>query len=257
MHYYKFNISDYKAHTEHLELLEDLAFRRMLDWMYLHEKPLPKNVNEIARFIRMRSHCDCIEYVLQEFFIKEKDGYYNARVEKELGNFQKKSDMAKKSAEARWKKKTNKNNDLDNANASKTQCEDNADGMLNTKHKTLNTKQETLNNIISCELEEIKDLYNATIDNEKANWSKIQELTTKRKNLIKNLISFAKKRIKQSEDQNEKPVKYLERLLSAMANDGFHSGKNPSTQYPNGYKWTFDQVAKQDNLIKFIERESA
>lgn len=144
MHYYKFNISDYKAHTEHLELLEDLAFRRMLDWMYLHEKPLPKNIDEIARFIRMRSHNDCIAYVLQEFFIKTKDGFINERVGKELGNFQKKSAMAKKSADARWKKNNNKNNDLANANASKTQCDDNANGMLNTKHKTLNTKQETI-----------------------------------------------------------------------------------------------------------------
>ena len=76
MHYYKFNISDYKAHTEHLELLEDLAFRRMLDWMYLHEKPLPKNIDEIARFIRMRTHNDCIAYVLQEFFIKTKGRIY-------------------------------------------------------------------------------------------------------------------------------------------------------------------------------------
>ena len=96
MHYYKFNISDYKAHTEHLELLEDLAFRRMLDWMYLHEKPLPKTVEEIARFIRMRTHCDCIANVLQEFFTKTKDGFINERVGKELGNFQKKSQLAKK-----------------------------------------------------------------------------------------------------------------------------------------------------------------
>lgn len=146
MHYYKFNISDYKAHTEHLELLEDLAFRRMLDWMYLHEKPLPKNIDEIARFIRMRSHNDCIAYVLREFFVKTKDGFINERVGKELGNFQKKSELAKKSAEARWKKNNSKNNDLANANALQTQCDDNANGMLNTKHKTLNTKQETLTN---------------------------------------------------------------------------------------------------------------
>lgn len=146
MHYYKFNISDYKAHTEHLELLEDLAFRRMLDWMYLHEKPLPKEVNEIARFIRMRTHCDCITNVLHEYFTKTKGGFINERVGKELGNFQKKSALAKKSAEARWKKNTSKNNDLPDANALQTQCDSDANGMLNTKHKTLNTKQETLNN---------------------------------------------------------------------------------------------------------------
>ena len=140
MHYYKFNIGDYKSHTEHLELLEDLAFRRMLDWLYLHEKPLPKNVDEIARMIRMRTHNDCIEYVLQNYFKRIADGWINERVSRELGNYQEKSEKAKKSAEVRWKKNNNENNDLDDANALQTDSERNA------KHKTLNTKQETLNN---------------------------------------------------------------------------------------------------------------
>jgi hypothetical protein len=84
---------------------------------------------------------------LQEFFTKTKEGFINERVAKELGDFQKKSALAKKSAEVRWKKKANKNNDLDNANACETQSESDANGMLNNKHKTINIKQETVNNI--------------------------------------------------------------------------------------------------------------
>ena len=94
--------------------------------------------------------------------LRLKDGFINERVGKELGNFQKKSELAKKSAEARWKKNNNKNNDLDNANASKTQCDDDANGMLNTKHKTLNTKQETLTNNKSSNEDEIKFLESIT-----------------------------------------------------------------------------------------------
>jgi uncharacterized protein YdaU (DUF1376 family) len=56
MHYYQFNIGDYQSHTNHLDPLEDLAYRRMLDWCYLHEKPLPLDANEIARIIRLRDH---------------------------------------------------------------------------------------------------------------------------------------------------------------------------------------------------------
>ena len=105
MHFYKFHISDYKSHTEHLELMEDLAYRRMLDWCYLHESPLPKDKKDIARLIRMRTQCDCITNVLREFFDKDKDGnYINKRVFLEINETNKKSSQARDAANARWDK---------------------------------------------------------------------------------------------------------------------------------------------------------
>ncbi len=137
MHYYQFNIGDYKSHTDHLDLHEDLAFRRMMDWCYLHESPLPLDLNVIAKKILMRSHTDSIANVLGEFFHKTEEGYLNKRINSEVEAFKAKSDKARKSAEARWNKvKTQCDG---NANALKTQCDGNA------KHKPLNTKQETLN----------------------------------------------------------------------------------------------------------------
>lgn len=141
MHYYQFNIGDYKSHTEHLEPMEDLAFRRMMDWCYLHEKPLPLDIKEIERLIRMRTHSDSIAYVLQTYFDRTADGYANSRIMHEIDKYQEKSDKAKKSAQARWNKKASKQADLPDANALRPECEGNA------KHKTLNTKQEPLNNI--------------------------------------------------------------------------------------------------------------
>jgi uncharacterized protein YdaU (DUF1376 family) len=79
MFYYSFNIGDYQSHTSHhLSEMEDLAYRRMLDWCYLHEKPLPDDVEEIARQIRMRTHCDCIAIVLREYFKRTDDGWVSA-----------------------------------------------------------------------------------------------------------------------------------------------------------------------------------
>ena len=40
MNYYPFHIGDYASHTRHLTLMEDLAYRRLLDLYYLHERPL-------------------------------------------------------------------------------------------------------------------------------------------------------------------------------------------------------------------------
>jgi hypothetical protein len=114
-----------------------------------------------------------------------------------------------------------------------------------------------INNITICEIEDVINLYNATIDNHKPNWSKVQEITNKRKNLTKSIIKLAKRRIKQSEDQNEKPVKYLERLFTAMAQDDYHAGKQPSAKYPNCFRWRYDNFATETNIISFIEKESA
>lgn len=138
MHYYQFNIGDYKSHTDYLEPLEDLAYRRMLDWCYLNEIPLPLDVDEIARLIKMRSHTECIAVVLQDFFERSASGYVQPRIQREVAAYQEKSDKAKKSAEARWKKKPSKINGSGDANALQTECEGNA------KHKPLTNNHKPL-----------------------------------------------------------------------------------------------------------------
>lgn len=133
MHYYKFNISDYKSHTEHLDLMEDLAYRRMLDWCYLHESPLPKDKKDIARLIRMRTHSECIATVLREFFTKDKNGdYINKRIFLEINATSEKSSKARDAANARWDKAST------DANALQTECERNA--TQDPRHKTQDTR---------------------------------------------------------------------------------------------------------------------
>lgn len=148
MFYYQFNIGDYQSHTSHLSEMEDLAFRRMLDWCYLHEKSLPLDVNEIARLIRMRTHSESIAIVLQEYFERNEDGWISLRVIAEILKVGMKSEKASASAKARWGKKDNKNKDLpdnaiDDANALRTQSECNA--TQDTEHKTqdIRHKKET------------------------------------------------------------------------------------------------------------------
>ena len=153
MHYYQFNIGDYVTSTQHLEPMEDLAYRRMLDLYYQKEQPLPLDKEKIARLIRMRSHCDCIAFVLSEYFIKEKDGYHNDRADKDLQVVYSKSDKAKRSAEARWAK-SRKIKELEEceriANASTEQCERNANGMLpNTYYLLPNTEDLSLKDLMS------------------------------------------------------------------------------------------------------------
>lgn len=128
MHYYQFNIGDYKSHTEHLSEMEDLAYRRLLDWYYLHESPIPLDISETARQIRMRSHTDCIASVLQEYFQRTDNGWIQGRADREIAKTDEKSSKASDSAKKRWEK---------HANAMRTHSECNA--THNTRHITQDT----------------------------------------------------------------------------------------------------------------------
>lgn len=131
MHYYQFNIGDYQSHTAHLSETEDLAYRRLLDWYYLHESPIPLDVEEVARQIRMRSHTESIANVLREYFKQTKAGWVNQRANIEIAKAGEKSTKASASAKARWNKEKD-------ANALPAQSEGNA--TQDTIHNTQDTK---------------------------------------------------------------------------------------------------------------------
>jgi uncharacterized protein YdaU (DUF1376 family) len=100
MNYFPFNIGDYSAHTGHLEPMEDLAYRRLLDHYYLVEGPLPIDVQATAKLIRMRSMVADVESVLIEFFILTDEGWTNPRCDKEIERMQDKQRKARASAAA-------------------------------------------------------------------------------------------------------------------------------------------------------------
>jgi len=129
MYYYQFNIGDYQSHTSHLSETEDLVYRRLLDWYYLHEIPIPLDEAEVSRQIRMRSHTESIAIVLLEYFERTDDGWIHHRANNEIAKAGDKSEKASASAKARWSKK--------DANALPTQSESNA------THNTLPITQDT------------------------------------------------------------------------------------------------------------------
>lgn len=145
MHYFFFGPKDYMSKTSFLEPMEDLAYRRMLDYCYLNERPLPIDIAEIALLIRMRPHSDSISVVLHYFFELTDYGYINDRVERDIKAYHAKSAKARASARIRWnedkpekKSKINNKEVLSerNANACKTH-----DGR-NTNYKLLTINEE-------------------------------------------------------------------------------------------------------------------
>lgn len=142
MHYYKFNVGDYRRDTSHLTLLEHGAYRQLLDTYYLNEAPIKNDEQAI-----MRTHCarnademQAIKNVLKDFF-ELIDGHWHHRgCEKVLGEIYAKSGKARSSALKRWHK--NQEVTQSNANALQTQSDGNATTMLPINPLTHNSREQ-------------------------------------------------------------------------------------------------------------------
>ena len=129
MHFYSFNIGDYISHTKHLSDMEDLAYRRLLDLYYLHERTLNEDVSLVARKINMKDNVPEVKVVLEEFFKLEVGiGWTNPRADEEIQKYQSKIQSAIRAGKA---------SALARSNASSTVVQP------NKKQETLNKKQET------------------------------------------------------------------------------------------------------------------
>ena len=133
LHYYTFNIGDYRRDTSHLNLLEHGIYRQLIDTYYLSEEPLC-----VDDAILMRTHCvrsaedkQAFKNVMDDFFELREDGWHHKGCERVIKHYQVKSEKASTSAKARWAK---------DANALPTQSEGNAN------HKPITNNQEPITN---------------------------------------------------------------------------------------------------------------
>lgn len=86
MNYYPHHIGDYAKDTAHLTILEDGAYRRLLDLYYSSERPLPLNKEGLYRLVRARTKEEkkAVDTVLAEFFSEEISCWRNKRADQEI-----------------------------------------------------------------------------------------------------------------------------------------------------------------------------
>lgn len=170
MHYYKFNIADYRKDTVHLTHLEHGIYRQLLDTYYLDEEPI-KTKSVFRRLsISTNEEKTAFENVISDFFTISECGefYIHARVDEEIEQYKAKADTARANGSKGGRpKKPKKTQSVNSGIAKKTETKAN--------HKPLTINQELINKDLSSELDdsanEIFLYWCATMKKEKSAFS--------------------------------------------------------------------------------------
>ena len=97
MNYYQFHIGDYTTATAHLSMMEDLAYRRLIDLYYLNGHAICGSPETIARRIRMQGEESAVIQVLREFFdnLENEHTWVNKRCDEEIAAYETKAEVAR------------------------------------------------------------------------------------------------------------------------------------------------------------------
>lgn len=96
MFYYRHHIGDFNHATRHLSRVERLIYRDLLDVYYDTEKPLPVEIDRLAKIALVpKKEMKELENVLSEFFTLTDDGYQHGRCDHEIAEFYKRGDQAR------------------------------------------------------------------------------------------------------------------------------------------------------------------
>lgn len=139
MNYYEHHLGDYLRDAGHLSMLEEGAYRRLIDAYYIRERGLPGDIRECSKLAKAttKAERDAVAYVLREFFVLADGLYTHGRCDKEIARFKDKQEKAARSANARWSKaeKASEGNANASADAMRTHSGRNA-------HQTPDKEQE-------------------------------------------------------------------------------------------------------------------
>jgi uncharacterized protein YdaU (DUF1376 family) len=89
MHYYQFNIAEYRNDTVHLTTLEHGIYRQLIDLLYTSEECIPNETQWVIRRLRLASEDEvkALHSVLADFFLLTDEGYTQKRVQAEVAKY--------------------------------------------------------------------------------------------------------------------------------------------------------------------------
>jgi len=235
MHYYTFNVGDYRRDTSHLTLLEHGAYRQLLDTYYLSEKPISSNHANVMRTHSARTAEEvlAVENILAEFFLLTENGYIHKCCDRNIAEYRKKSDKAKESAKSRWDRVKGISSDGDNTNGMRTHSERNADGMLTNNHKPITKikKTKAKKNVGMQIVREVFEYWQTVMDHPTA----ILDANRQRK------IEIAVEKY---------GIDYCKKAIDGCKKTPWNNGENPGNKRYDGIELIFRNSEKIERFIQ-------
>lgn len=226
MHFYKFHIKDYAVQTPHLSNEEDLAYRRLLDYYYQTEAPIPTAIPPLSRRFRIAEEVLCT--VLNEFFEKTEEGWKNRRCDEEIAEYHNYIEKQRHNGKrgGRPSSKSKKTHRKPTANPPLTHGKPTVKPTIN--HKPLTNNKDN----ISCYLplaKKLKDLVSTKknrniTDSQERSWAECMRLTAERDGFS------------------------LQRQQEAMAEYEKHFGEQYWPEIESGKSWR-EKFSKLENAI--------
>jgi len=138
MHYFEYNIKDYRADAFQLTLIQHGAYKQLIDQYYLNEKPLTLDIEDLCYELLIRGDDEkkAIVFVLEKFFDKTEIGYVHKRCDAVIQKYKAKSNQSRNAVNTRWAKEKGKDTDVIRESYDR-----------NTNQEPLTTKQETYNHV--------------------------------------------------------------------------------------------------------------
>ena len=212
--------------------MEDLAFRRMLDFYYESENPLPCELKRIAKLIGMIDHQEEIRDVLNEFWLETEQGWVNTRAELEIVKYQSKVDTARANGKKGGRPKTQQEPKItQSVNLANPEITG-----LKANHKPITNNHKPIIDI--CQL--VTDEYNLKL----SELGKVKILSDKRKAHIRASI----KQFKNSGHDFAK-IETWTRLFDYVTESDFLMGRSEKSDWIA----SFDFIINKANLLKIVE----
>jgi uncharacterized protein YdaU (DUF1376 family) len=232
MHYYQWNIADYRADTAHLNIIEHGIYRQLIDWYYLDERPIPKETQVVTRRLALGSDMlHLLENVLSDFFKLTDLGYVHPRIELELERYR--TQFAKNRVNGMLGGRPTKTQVVSENNHMATQNNPSAP-LTNNQEPITNIKDIVANDVDDCPHKEIIKLYHEHLPM----MTRIKTWTEKRSRQLK---------ARWREDKSRQNLAYWEKLFKYIAVSDFLTGK--SKDWQADLEW----ITKSENFAKIIE----
>lgn len=241
MHYYQFNIGDYRRDAGYLTPMQHYIYRSLIDWYFLDEKPIPSDIETVTRKLSLSNDRSTdVQQVFNDFFTLDSGRYIHARIEADIDAYHRQiSDASKAGKASAAARKANKQAALERALNDRAT---DAQPTRNYKQETINQEPSTESNPLvasdagrpDCPHQEIIRLYH----------EKLPELAGVK---VWNKKRMALLQARWREDESRQSLEFWGKFFNYVSKSNWLMGRT------NEWQCNLEWLLNSSNFVKVLE----